>query len=177
MNNPRPNPEPETSHDVPAPNPGGADDALRQRVEAAERQRDEYLQLLRQTQADFENARQRAARERDAERKYYDLLHALDNLDRAIATAKQAGQNDPLVQGVALAQSQILDAFKRHGIRPIDAQDKPFDPNLHEAVMQQPSSAHPANTVLHVLEQGYLIHDRVLRPSRVIVSTTEHLPM
>jgi molecular chaperone GrpE len=94
----------------------------------------------------------------------------LDNLDRALLAARQSGETGPLVQGVGMVQSQTLDALKRHGITRIDSQDQPFDPNLHQAVMQQPSDK-PPNTVLQVLEQGYMLHDRVLRPARVIVST------
>jgi len=67
-------------------------------------------------------------------------------------------------------QTQLLDMLKRHGITPIDALGKPFDPNLHQAVMQQPSADYPPNTVIQVLQQGFMIHDRVLRPASVIVS-------
>ena len=98
-----------------------------------------------------------------------DLLPIFDNFERALAAAKQAGESGPLVQGVALIQNQVLDILKRHGISRIEAKGQPFDPNLHQAVMQQPSQE-PANTVLDVLEQGFMIHDRVLRPARVIVS-------
>jgi molecular chaperone GrpE len=69
-----------------------------------------------------------------------------------------------------MVQSQLLDMLKRHGITPIDALGKPFDPNLHQAIMQQPSREHPPQTVIQVLQQGFMIHDRVLRPAGVIVS-------
>ena len=68
-----------------------------------------------------------------------------------------------------MIQNQVLDILKRHGITRMEARGQPFDPNLHQAVMQQPSDK-PANTVLDVLENGFMIHDRVLRPARVIVS-------
>jgi molecular chaperone GrpE len=70
-----------------------------------------------------------------------------------------------------MVQSQFLEQLKRHGITRIDANGKPFDPNLHQAVMQQPSAEHEPDTVIQVLEQGFLNHDRVLRPAKVIVST------
>jgi molecular chaperone GrpE len=70
-----------------------------------------------------------------------------------------------------MVQSQLLDVLRRHGITRIEAEGKPFDPHLHEAVLQQPSAEHPPHTVVQVFEQGYLLHDRVLRPSRVAVST------
>jgi molecular chaperone GrpE len=151
-------------------------DALRARAEQAERDRDELRDLARRTRADFENYQKRMQRDLAQERRYAhsplaaDLLPALDNLDRATAAAKQVGETGPLVQGVAMVQSQILDVLRRHGITPIEAQGQPFDPNLHQAVMQQPAAGTPPGTVLQVLEQGYKIHDRVLRPARVVVS-------
>jgi molecular chaperone GrpE len=150
--------------------------ALQTRLQAAEQARDEYLTLVKQTRADFENYQKRNARDLASERRFAqaplasDLLTALDNLDRAVAAGKQAGETGPLVQGVAMVQSQLLDILRRHGITPIDAQGKPFDPNLHQAVMQQPSAEVAPQTVLQVLETGYLLHERVLRPARVIVS-------
>jgi molecular chaperone GrpE len=150
---------------------------LRARLEAAEKARDEFHDLALRTRADFENYQKRNQRDLANERQYAqtplagDLLPALDNLDRAVAAARQAGDKGALVQGVALVQTQLLDILRRHGITRIDAQGKPFDPNLHQAVLQQPSAETPPATVLQVLEQGYTIHDRVLRPARVIVST------
>jgi molecular chaperone GrpE len=152
-------------------------EALQTRIADAEQKRDEYLDLLQRTRADFENYQKRALRETVQERKYAhgglasDLLPALDNLDRATAAAKQVGDKSSLAQGVSLVLSQLLDILRRHGITPIDALGKPFDPNEHEAVMQQPSTSVPPGSVLQVLEQGFMIHDRVLRPAKVIVST------
>jgi len=151
-------------------------EALRGRAEQAERDRDELRDLAQRTRADFENYQKRMQRDLTQERRYAqgplaaDLLPALDNLDRATAAAKQAGETGPLVQGVAMVQSQVLDALRRHGIMRIEAQGQPFDPNLHQAVMQQPSDGVSPGTILQVLEQGYKIHDRVLRPARVVVS-------
>jgi molecular chaperone GrpE len=159
--------------------PAAAEDAqaLRARAAEAERQRDEYLGLLKRTQADFENYQKRIQREIQQERRYcagplaLDLLAALDNLERATAAAKQVGETGPLVQGVAMVQTQILDVLKRHGVTRMEALGQPFDPNLHQAVMQRPSAEHPPGTVLEVFAQGFLIHDRVLRPASVVVST------
>jgi molecular chaperone GrpE len=151
-------------------------EALRTRAEKAERDRDELRDLARQTRADFENYQKRMQRDLAQERRYAqaplaaDLLPALDNLDRANAAAKQAGETGPLVQGVAMVQSQVQDILRRHGITRMEAQGQPFDPNLHQAVMQQPSDSVPPGMVLQVLEQGYTINERVLRPARVVVS-------
>jgi molecular chaperone GrpE len=152
-------------------------EALRARAQAAEQSRDEYLNLAQRTRADFENYQKRMQRDLAQERRYAqtplaaDLLPALDNLERATAAAQQAGEKGPLVQGVAMVHGQLLDILRRHGVTRIDALGQPFDPNLHQAVMQQPSSEHPPMTVTQVLEQGYMIHERVLRPARVAVST------
>src|SRR5438477_9756567 len=151
-------------------------EALRGRTAAIEQERDEFRNLLQRTRADFENYQKRAQRDLAQERRYWhaglalDLLPILDNFERAVAAAKQAEETGPLVQGVAMIQTQVLDVLKRHGITRIEAQGQPFDPSLHQAVMQQPSAEHPPNTVLQVLEQGFMIHDRVLRPARVVVS-------
>jgi molecular chaperone GrpE len=171
----------ETTQEAPAKDrlqPASEVDTLKAQLQAAEQKRDEYLDLVKQTRADFENYQKRAARDRESERRFAqtplagDLLPALDNLERAINAATQAGDCGALAQGVAMVQSQLLDVLRRHGVTRIEAQGQPFDPNLHQAVMQQPSAEVPPQTVLQVLEQGYMIHDRVLRPARVIVSTT-----
>jgi molecular chaperone GrpE len=157
-------------------------DALRARLQAAEQQREEYLDLAQRTRADFENYQKRHKRDLAEERRYAqvplaaDLLAAMDNLERAMAAAQQGKEQGALVQGVAMVHTQLLDILRRHGITRIEAKDKPFDPNLHQAVMQQPSAEHPPMTVLQVLEQGYQIHERVLRPARVIVSTAPDKP-
>ncbi len=156
---------------VPSPN-----EDHRERAEVAERQRDEYFSLLRQAQADYENAHQRNRREREMEQKYrgerlaLDLMPAIDNLERALAAAQEAGEKSPLVQGVALAHADMLEVLKRHGVTRIEALGQPFDPNVHQAVTQIPSKDQPPNTVVQVLEQGYRIHDRVLRVAKVIIS-------
>jgi molecular chaperone GrpE len=151
------------------------EESLRLRTE----ERDQYLARLQRTQADFENYQKRNQRERLQEYQYRhkdlakDLLPVLDNLERTLAAAEQANENGPLVQGVSMVLNQLLDILKRHEISPIEALGRPFDPNLHEAVMQQPSQELPPNSVALVLEKGFTIRDRVLRPARVAVSVAE----
>jgi molecular chaperone GrpE len=148
------------------------------RKQAAER--DQFRDLALRTRAEFENYQKRNQKEREQERRYWytplalDLLPVFDNLDRTLAAAKQAGATGPLVQGVALVQGQLLETLKRHGITRIDADGKHFDPNVHQAVMQQPSESHEPGTILQVLEQGFMNHDRVLRPAKVMVSSKEN---
>jgi len=147
-------------------------------LEQTEKQRDEYLSLLRQVRADFENAHQRNRREREQEQKFrserlaLDLLPVIDNLERALSVAKEAGDENPLAQGVALVHAQLIDALKRHGIVALDVLGKSFDPNVHQALMQQPAPEREPGSVLQVLEPGYTIHDRVLRPAKVIIAAS-----
>ncbi len=177
---PEPNASPETTR-TPADDGGATGvledlETLRARAQTAEQERDQFLALVQQTRADFENYQKRVQRDMAQERRYaqkplaLDLLSALDNLERATAAAQQAGETGPLVQGVAMVHTQLLDALRRHGITPIEALGQPFDPNRHQAVMQQPSAEHPPGTVVQVLQQGFMIHDRVLRPATVVVS-------
>lgn len=141
---------------------------------AAERDAN-YDRWLR-AQAELENLRKRTQREAEETRKYAalslvrDLLPGLDNLSRAIA-AGQTTNRDELIQGVELVYRQLSDALARHGVVPIDAAGKPFDPNRHEAIQQVPSAELEPMTVLEEAERGYMLHDRVVRPSRVIVSS------
>jgi len=127
--------------------------------------------------ADYENARKRSARDADVTKKYAaeslarDLLAALDNLDRASEAARTAGVGGPLAEGVAATTSQFLDILRRHGITRISCEPgTTFDTNLHQAVMLQPSTSFASGQVLQVLEQGYMLHDRVLRPATVVVA-------
>lgn len=144
------------------------------RAKAAER--DQFRELAQRVQADFENYQKRVGRDREQERKYVhgtlvkDLLPVLDNLRRATDAAKKAGEKGPLVEGVAMVQAQFLEALRRHGITPIEALGKPFDPTLHEALTEQAAPGQPPGTVIHVVEQGFMNHDRVLRPAKVVVS-------
>lgn len=161
--------------ETPAENNIGAQELDALRKQAAER--DQYLDLALRTKADFENYQKRSQREREQEKRYWytplvlDLLPAIDNLERALAAAQQAGDKGPLVQGVAMVQNQFLEMLKRHGITRIEAANREFDPNVHQAVMQQPTKDVPPGRVTQVLEQGFMNQDRVLRPAKVIVSS------
>jgi molecular chaperone GrpE len=142
---------------------------LRQRAD----ERDKYLDLLQRTQADFDNYQKRNRRELELERKYAltplarDLLPVLDNFERALAAVSE---ENSLTQGVRMVRSQLLDILRRHHIVPIECQGHPFDPNKHEAMMEEPTADQPPGTVLRVLEPGFLYHDRVLRPAKVVVA-------
>ena len=127
--------------------------------------------------AELDNYRKRAARELDERLRYANLsllrylLPVLDNVDRAIEAAEKSADANALLEGFKIVSQQLGDVLKRHHCERIEALHTPFDPNVHHAVMQQPSEEHPANTVLMVTQNGYQLHDRVVRPSQVIVST------
>lgn len=146
---------------------------LSDKLARAEQMRDDMLRTL----ADYENSRKRAARDLEIERKFahsklaMDLLPAFDNLDRAVAAAKDVDENSALVKGVQATQAMLLDVLKRHGITPIAALGEPFDPNMHQAVSMMPSKDYPPNTVAQVLQSGFMIHDRILRPAAVVIAS------
>lgn len=144
--------------------------------ESIEAERDRYLELARRTQAEFENYQKRVRRDAETERRYAalpvvtDLLPVMDNLDRALEACSEQEKSSSLYQGIVLVRKQWLDVLQKHGVVALDPAGQPFDPNLHEAVMQQPSDEHPPMTVLRVLRGGYQLHDRVIRPAQVIVA-------
>ena len=139
---------------------------------------DELSEQQLRLQAEFENFRRRGLREKQESFKYghqnlvKDLLSAVDNLERALEHgAQNAGAEvQGILDGVALVHREILGGLAKHGVGEIQAAAQIFDPAFHEAMGQIPNREVPANTILQVLQKGYLIHDRMLRPARVIVS-------
>lgn len=127
-------------------------------------------------QAELENYRKRVARESADQRRYADLpllreiLPVLDNMQRAIEAAEKSGEAPGLLEGFKMVVQQFQTVLERHHCTAIKALHEPFDPNLHEAISQQPTADYAPNTVVYVVQTGYLLHDRVVRPSQVIVS-------
>ena len=138
-------------------------------------QRDEYLEQLQRSRADFANYQKRSKSQADADRQYAigslarDLLDAFDNLERA-TEALRASAAPGIGEGLELVHKQLLATLAKHGVQPIPALGQPFDPNQHEAIVQQPDAEHPEGTVVAELGKGYRLHDRVLRPTKVAVS-------
>ena len=99
------------------------------------------------------------------------LLPVIDNMDRAIEAAKQNDEAASLLEGFQLVRQQLLTVLEQHHCNPIEAVGKPFDPQIHEAILQQPSDEQPANHILQETQTGYQLHDRVVRASQVIIST------
>lgn len=151
--------------------------SLKEQLEAARAERDENYNLALRTQAELENYRRRVNREREEEARYRvlplakDMLPAMDNLRRAVQAANQGGNVEELIRGIEMVLRQFDEALARQSVNPIAAEGEAFDPNKHDALTQVPSADHAPMTVLQEVERGYMLHDRVLRPSKVIVAT------
>ncbi len=126
--------------------------------------------------AEFENYKKRVSKEMDDFRKFANetlfkqLLTVVDNLERAISSSEECSDAKPLLEGIKMTYKEIMKFFETFNVKPVKAQGKPFDPAFHQAVSQQESNDYPANTVLAELQKGYLLHDRLIRPSMVVVS-------
>jgi len=167
------------------------EDALREAVESLESHEAEAAEAddiaaelaksqdrLLRLQADFENFRRRALSERHDLYQYghenlvKDLLLTVDNLDRAIGHARESGGGDleNFLQGVELVQREFLGILENHSVSEVEAFGKMFDPAVHEAMAQVPDGSVAPNTVTEVLQKGYQLRDRLLRPARVMVA-------
>lgn len=131
--------------------------------------------LLRMA-AEMENTRKRLEREKTDGISYgnesllRDLLHVIDNLERALEHAESEVDRESLLEGVRMTVKGFLGVLAKFGCTPFEALGKTFDPNYHEAFMQQESAEYPDKTVMKELQKGYLLNDRLLRPASVIVS-------
>ena len=168
----------------PADNAAEADNTAESVTPAAENAslRDRLLRSL----ADAENTRRRAERTAADARQYAisdfaaELLAVVDNLQRAIASAEDQPEQMPLeaalLDGVRATQRLLLATLARFGVRKIDALEAPFDPALHEAIIEVEDESRPPRSVVSVLEDGYTIHDRLLRAARVAVAKPRPQP-
>jgi molecular chaperone GrpE len=144
--------------------------ALAAELEAARRERDEYLDALRRLKAEFENSRKRQERERSriletaSERLVVELLPVLDNLDRALEA------EGDIREGVRATRDQLADVLGNEGLLPVASDGQPFDPNVHEAVMGQPSDEHEEGTILQTFQRGYVLNGKPIRAAKVVVA-------
>jgi molecular chaperone GrpE len=140
----------------------------------AQRERDEYLDLAKRSQADFENYRKRAAKEAAAAGErgrsglVRELLPVVDNLERALASANDGEQH--LAEGVRLVHSELIAVLERNGVEQFDPKGESFDPTVHEALSTRSDDDADPGVVLDVVEKGYRTNGAVLRPARVVVS-------
>jgi len=150
--------------------------SLEEKLQAAERQAQENHERFLRAAAELDNFRKRKEREVSDLRKYAnqmllrELLGVVDNLERALAASLENSEPEGLREGVEMTLKELLKIFDQFKVTPIESHEQPFDPNQHEAVMQEPSDAFPPNTVLKELQKGYMLRDRLLRPAMVVVS-------
>ena len=135
----------------------------------------QYIRLA----ADFENYRKRQAQERESLLKYgaentlKKIIEVLDNFERGAKANETTEDCEKLRESFNLVHKQLTDVLEKAGLKPIEAEGQEFDPNFHEAVMQTPTDEYPEHTVISVLQKGYQLEDRVLRPALVNVATKE----
>jgi molecular chaperone GrpE len=143
---------------------------LAEDLEATRLERDQYLDALRRLKAEFENSRKRQERERvrilsmASERLVQELLPVLDNLDRAL----EAGGD--IREGVQATREQLAEVLAEEGLLPVASDGQPFDPNVHDAVMGQPSEEHEDGTIIQTFQRGYLLNGKPIRPAKVVVA-------
>jgi len=137
---------------------------------------DRFRDLALRSQADFENYKKRAAREKEEAIRYANtsllerLVAIVDNFELGLEAAKREGDQSPIYSGMSLVLKQLNDFLAENGLQPIEAEGKKFDPNVHEAIAHQ-SSDFPEETVIRQTRRGYRFKDRLLRPSQVVVSS------
>ena len=154
------------------PQPDGNDERARE-LERVKAERDELYDRLARMQAEFENFRKRTQREQADFRAYavFDtmkgLLPVLDSFERALASHPEQGD---FRSGIELIYRQMLDALTRAGVTPIEAEGQQFDPRFHEAIEMVPTSDAEDNEIIGVLQRGYMLKDRLLRPAMVRVA-------
>jgi|ERR1041385_4469607 molecular chaperone GrpE len=138
---------------------------------------DRFRDLALRSQADFENYKKRAAREKEEAIKYANssllekLIAIVDNFELGLEAARAEGEKSPVFSGMNMVLKQLMDFLADSGLQPIDAAGKKFDPNLHEAIAHEPSDEVAEGTVIRQMRRGYKLKDRLLRPSSVVVSS------
>jgi molecular chaperone GrpE len=162
--------EPETP-EADVPEDGGQEPVVPlSEFEAVSAERDQYLDALRRLKAEFDNSRKRQERDRArileaaSEKLVQELLPVLDNLDRALES------EGDIRAGVQATREQLAEVLANEGLLPVSSDGQPFDPNVHEAVMGQPSEEHEEGTVLQTFQRGYLLNGRAIRPAKVVVA-------
>jgi molecular chaperone GrpE len=169
-----------TSPDSSTPQPESSSADQETRDEELERLRSEVGQAEKRVllaQAEAENFRKRMRRDMEDQLRFAalplvaDILEVRDNLVRALSAAEHAADSAGLQEGVAMVAKQLDDTLAKYSVQEIPALGEAFDPNCHEAISQMPSDEHPSGTVTHVAQSGFRMHDRVVRPSQVVVSS------
>lgn len=168
--------EEQVMEEAPADKP--AEGPEKEMAELKKQSEENYNRLLRM-QADFDNYKKRVARERDdmfnnaVETIAQQLLPVVDNMERAADAFRKDQLDEKYISGVEMVCKQLVEVLERNGIKEIEALDKEFDPNIHHAVMQVPGEAEDENKVKEVFQKGYLLGNKVIRPTLVKVSVKQ----
>jgi len=156
---------------------------LRSRIDNLQKGKDELFAKLQRVSADYDNLQKRTAKQivdtigYEKEKIIKTILPAMDNFEHTLQNAGSADTVDVLIKGIQIIYDQMLDILKLHNVEQIKALGEPFDPALHEAMMQKTEPEHKENIVLEEFQKGYKLNGRVIRPSKVIVNKlTEEQP-
>lgn len=164
--------------------PSDAGEAVAGSPQAGENEGDAYRELAQMKEAmlrlkaDMDNREKRLEREMAKTRKFAlealmrDLVQVLDSMDQALSSA-DSGNGESAPEGMELVRKQTLQVLSSHGLEVLDPEGEKFDPSWHEAMATQPSEAHEADTIVRVLQKGYRLNDRLIRPARVIVASSD----
>lgn len=164
--------EAEESQETPEVEICEENDDLKDEIESLKAELDEKADLHLRLQAEFDNFRRRTLKEKEELRKtansdlLSDLLPVLDNFDRALVHA----ESSPILEGIVMVQKQMLDILDRAGLAKVGEEGEMFDPNFHEAVMQEPADGVESGTILQVFQPGYKYQDKLLRAAMVKVA-------
>ncbi|MCH1641320.1 nucleotide exchange factor GrpE [Paenibacillus timonensis] len=177
--------EPETRQEEIVEEPQGAAEEIAEsgndagasaELEKLRAESEEYQQRLLRTQADFDNFRRRTVKEKEELGKYAsaklitELLPVIDNFERALSSAGESTDASSYTKGVEMIFRQLEGVLKAEGLTPMEAEGQPFNPEFHQAIMQVESDEHEEGVVVEVVQKGYLLKDKVLRPAMVKVS-------
>lgn len=154
---------------------GESMEALKSEIEQLKAEKNDIYDRMLRVQAEYENFKKRTQKERAAERKYKaqdlanELLPVIDNFERALQV-EVTEETKSIIEGISMVYNQFKEALASQGVKEIEAEGKPFDPNLHHAVMQAEIEEEDSNIVVEVLQKGYILNDRVIRPAMVKVN-------
>ncbi len=152
------------------------EDSVSSESGAAEQENIDWQDKFLRAKADYQNLQKRAADEQRNAIRYANadfarsVVQVLDDFERMLQAAEDAPEEDSIMSGVKLVYEKLLKLLGDYHIEPIEALGQPFDPHLHEALMQESCETLPPDSVLREIQRGYKLHDRVLRPARVVVS-------
>jgi molecular chaperone GrpE len=154
----------------------GSNDATSDQLKELETKLEETTNRMLRLQADYDNFRRRSKQEKESAAKYRSqslaesLIPALDNFERAMMIDAQSDETKSLLQGMEMVYRQLKEALANEGIEPIESVGQPFDPHVHQAVMQVESEEYDSNIVVEEMQKGYQLKDRVIRPAMVKVN-------